>query len=58
MVLFIPGIGVGLGGVFDRGETPDLSLLWEPFVIGPIIGLCLLAALPILIKALRGKKDA
>lgn len=51
-------IGVGLGGVFDRGETPDLSLLWEPFVIGPIIGLCLLAALPILIKALRGKKDA
>ena len=51
-------IGVGLGGVFDRGETPDLSLLWEPFVIGPIIGLCVLAALPILIKALRGKKDA
>ncbi len=51
-------IGVGLGGVFDRGETPDVSLLWEPFVIGPIIGLCVLAALPILIKALRGKKDA
>ncbi len=51
-------IGVGLGGVFDRGETPDVSLLWEPFVIGPIIGLCILAALPILIKSLKGKKDA
>ncbi len=51
-------IGVGLGGVFDRGETPDVSLLWEPFVIGPILGLCVLAALPILIKALRGKKEA
>lgn len=50
-------IGVGLGGVFDRGETPDVSLLWEPFVIGPIIGLCVLAALPIVIKTLRGKKD-
>jgi len=50
-------IGVGLGGVFDRGETPDVSLLWEPFVIGPILGLCVLAALPIIIKALRGKKD-
>ncbi len=50
-------IGVGLGGVFDRGETPDVSLLWEPFVIGPILGLCVLAALPIVIKALRGKKD-
>ncbi|WP_171102918.1 TVP38/TMEM64 family protein [Ruegeria sp. HKCCD7255] len=50
-------IGVGLGGVFDRGDTPDLSLLWEPFVIGPIIGLCVLAALPIAIKYLRRQKD-
>ncbi|RLK07852.1 putative membrane protein YdjX (TVP38/TMEM64 family) [Ruegeria conchae] len=50
-------IGVGLGGVFDRGETPDVSLLWEPFVMGPIIGLCVLAALPIFIKSLRGRKD-
>lgn len=46
-------IGVGLGEVFDRGENPDLSLLWEPHVIGPILGLCVLAALPIVIKAIR-----
>ena len=51
-------IGVGLAGVFDRGETPDVSLLWEPFVIGPIIGLSILAALPIVFKSLRGRKDA
>ncbi|WP_170478043.1 TVP38/TMEM64 family protein [Ruegeria arenilitoris] len=51
-------IGVGLGGVFDRGENPDVSLLWEPFVIGPILGLCFLAALPIFIKSIQGKKDA
>ncbi len=50
-------IGVGLGEVFDRGENPDLSLLWEPQIIGPILGLCALAALPILIKTIRGKKD-
>ena len=49
-------IGVGLGEVFDRGESPDLSLLWEPQVIGPILGLCALAALPIAIKAIRGRK--
>ncbi len=49
-------IGVGLGGVFDRGETPDLSLLTEPFVIGPILGLCALAALPILLKLIRGRR--
>ncbi|MHA7851333.1 TVP38/TMEM64 family protein [Roseovarius sp.] len=50
-------IGVGLGEVFDRGERPDLSLLWEPQVLAPILGLCLLAALPLVIKALRGRKD-
>lgn len=49
-------IGVGLGEVFDRGDSPDLSLLWEPQIIGPILGLCALAAMPIVIKALRGKK--
>ncbi len=50
-------IGAGLGEVFARGEDPDLSLLWEPYVIGPILGLCALAALPIVIRALRGRKD-
>ncbi|WP_299849505.1 VTT domain-containing protein [uncultured Roseovarius sp.] len=50
-------IGVGLGEVFDRGESPDLSLLWEPQVIGPILGLSVLAALPIVIKAVRGRKE-
>lgn len=55
--LVFTSIGVGLGEVFDRGETPDLSLLWEPQVIGPILGLCVLAALPIVIKALWGNKE-
>ena len=52
-----PGIGVGLGEVIDRGESPDLSLLWEPQVIGPILALSALAALPIVVKALRGRKE-
>ena len=46
-------IGVGLGEIFDRGENPDLSLLWEPHVIGPILGLAVLAVIPIVIKAMR-----
>ncbi len=49
-------VGAGLGDVFERGETPDLGILFEPFVLGPILGLCALAALPIVLKALRGKK--
>ncbi len=49
-------IGVGVGEVFDRGGSPDLSLLWEPQVIGPLLGLSALAALPIILKAFRHKK--
>jgi uncharacterized membrane protein YdjX (TVP38/TMEM64 family) len=51
-------IGVGLGEVFDRGENPDLSLLWEPHVIGPLLGRSVLAALPVIIKSIRGKKES
>ncbi|WP_050929319.1 TVP38/TMEM64 family protein [Aestuariivita boseongensis] len=50
-------IGVGVGEVFDRGGMPDLSLLWSPQVLGPILGLAALAALPIVIRTLRGKKE-
>ncbi|ROU02596.1 TVP38/TMEM64 family protein [Histidinibacterium lentulum] len=49
-------VGAGLGEVFARGETPDLGILFEPRVIWPIVGLCVLAALPILLKAVRGRK--
>ena len=49
-------IGVGVGEVFDRGGTPDLSLLWSPQILGPLLGLSALAAMPMLIKAVRGKK--
>ena len=46
-------IGVGLGDVFDRGGTPDLGIIFEPHVIGPILGLAGLAALPIIIRRFR-----
>lgn len=50
-------VGAGLGEVFARGEDPDLSLLWEPRVIGPILALSALAILPVVIKVVRGRKD-
>nr|WP_156178293.1 TVP38/TMEM64 family protein [Puniceibacterium sp. IMCC21224] len=49
-------VGAGLGEVFARGETPNLGIIFEPQILLPILGLCVLAALPILLKALRGKK--
>ncbi|MFD1511158.1 TVP38/TMEM64 family protein [Lacimonas salitolerans] len=49
-------VGAGLGDVFARGETPDLGIIFEPYILGPILGLCALALLPVVIKAIRGKK--
>jgi len=43
-------VGSGLGEVFARGEAPSLGIIWEPQVLGPILGLCALAALPIVMK--------
>jgi len=49
-------VGAGLGQVFEAGETPNLGIIFEPHILFPIIGLCVLAVLPIVIKAVRGKK--
>lgn len=54
--LVYTSVGAGLGEVFARGETPNLALIFEPQIFLPLLGLCLLAALPIVIKAVRGKK--
>ena len=49
-------VGAGLGEVFERGETPDLGVIFEPHILFPILGLCALALLPVLLKAVRGKE--
>ncbi len=49
-------VGAGLGEVFERGETPNLGIIFEPHILLPILGLCALAALPIVLKAVRGKE--
>ena len=51
-------IGVGLGEVFASGETPDLSVVTSPAVLGPLLGLAALAALPVVIKSIKGRKAA
>lgn len=39
--------GNGLGAVLAAGEDPDLGLIFEPAVLTPILGLALLALLPV-----------
>jgi uncharacterized membrane protein YdjX (TVP38/TMEM64 family) len=46
-------IGVGLNEIFDRGDRPDIGILADPHVYGPILGLIALATLPLVVKRLR-----
>ncbi len=41
-------IGTGLGDVLAAGARPDLSVIFSPRILGPLIGLAALALLPVL----------
>ncbi|MEQ8268440.1 MAG: TVP38/TMEM64 family protein [Parvibaculum sp.] len=51
-------LGNGLGAVFDAGRDPDLGLIFEPQIIGPILALALLALLPVVYRRYTGRKAA
>lgn len=46
-------VGAGLGSVIDQGGRPDLGILFTPEVLLPILGLALLALLPVLVRRFR-----
>ena len=50
-------LGNGLGAVFDAGREPDLGLITEPQIIGPILALALLALVPVIYRRFAGKKN-
>jgi len=54
--LVFASVGNGLGAVFDAGETPDLGIIFEPAILGPILALSLLALVPIAYKRFAAKK--
>lgn len=49
-------IGHGLGTVLEAGGSPDLSLILEPSVLGPLLGLAALAAVPVIYKKVAARK--
>ncbi|MAM63838.1 VTT domain-containing protein [Maritimibacter sp. UBA3975] len=51
--LIYTSVGSGLGEVFEAGGTPDLGIIFKPYILGPIIGLCALALLPIALRVFR-----
>ena len=46
-------VGNGLGAVIDAGERPDLSIIFDPAILLPIVGLAFLALLPIAYKWIK-----
>lgn len=54
----LAGIGAGAGEVLTHGGTPDLSLLLSAPVLLPILGLAVLALLPVLWRRLRAVRPA
>jgi uncharacterized membrane protein YdjX (TVP38/TMEM64 family) len=50
-VVFV-SIGAGLGEELSQGEKPDLGVIFEPHILGPLLGLAALAALPLVLGRL------
>ena len=50
-------VGAGLGEVFARDETPDLGIIFEPHILGPLLGLAALSLLPLIVKKFQRKED-
>ncbi|MEM7210266.1 MAG: VTT domain-containing protein [Pseudomonadota bacterium] len=58
LVVIVPGtlvfisIGAGLEAQLARGEAPDLGVIFEWHILGPLLGLAALASLPLVLKSL------
>jgi uncharacterized membrane protein YdjX (TVP38/TMEM64 family) len=50
----LSSIGAGVGGILAEGRTPDLSVLFGPRILLPLLGLAALSLLPILLRRRAG----
>jgi uncharacterized membrane protein YdjX (TVP38/TMEM64 family) len=51
--LVYASVGTGLGAILESGGTPDGSAILQPRVLFPIIGLVVLALIPVVYKRIR-----
>jgi len=62
LVGIIPGsfvycsVGNGLGALLEKGEMPDLGIIFEPPVLVPMVGLAVLSLIPIVYKKIKTRK--
>jgi len=50
-------VGNGLGAVFDAGGKPDVGIIFSPEILGPMVGLSLLALVPVVYKKYKAAKQ-
>lgn len=51
-------VGNGLGAIFDAGGKPDLGIIFEPEVLGPLLALAILSLVPVAYKKFKARKGA
>jgi uncharacterized membrane protein YdjX (TVP38/TMEM64 family) len=52
--LVYASVGNGLGVVFEAGQSPDLGIIFRPAILLPIVGLAVLAILPVAYRKIKG----
>jgi uncharacterized membrane protein YdjX (TVP38/TMEM64 family) len=50
-------VGNGLSSIFEEGGTPDMSIIFKPAILVPILLLAILSLVPIIYKKLRKSHD-
>ena len=64
LIGIIPGavvyssVGSGLGTLLDRGQMPNLGIIFEWRILLPLLGLAVLALVPVLYTHLRARKTS
>jgi uncharacterized membrane protein YdjX (TVP38/TMEM64 family) len=53
VTFILASLGNGLGALVAEGRSPDIGILFQPSVLLPILGLAVLALLPVVIKRFR-----
>jgi uncharacterized membrane protein YdjX (TVP38/TMEM64 family) len=50
-------VGNGLGALLDAGQDPNLGIIFQPNVLGPLIALALLSLVPVAYKKYQARKN-
>ncbi len=50
-------LGNSLGILFEQGRTPDLGIIFQPYILIPLLGLAFLSLLPVFYKQIKGKNE-